>query len=269
MLTLKSILMATSILRACGSRGRISRWQCPSVVLMESVSNRRLIIAEVAGDRKIHHGEAPLAVFSAAEGSQPFHLFLGRLNQIGGAVAADDDGFGRIAQLPAQQIGRAKPEPAGSGDGTAQRAQGAGLGEIRLDGVEFVLPGDPLFDRGEIERFRGESAGAPRNRQGRRKSRRIGWERGSSSGRPLVRNRIICIGATRGASANSPRMSYDAVIIGGSLAGAATATLLRRECPDSGCWWSSARRISRAAWARRRSRSAAFFWAACSGCRSI
>jgi hypothetical protein len=37
-----------------------------------------------------------------------------------------------------------------------------------------------------------------------------------------------------GASADSRFMHYDVVIVGGSLAGAASATLLLRECPDFG-----------------------------------
>ncbi len=43
---------------------------------------------------------------------------------------------------------------------------------------------------------------------------------------------IISVGASRGPAQIRSHMNYDVVIIGGSLSGAASATLLLRECPD-------------------------------------
>ena len=64
-------------------------------------------------------------------------------------------------------------------------------------------------------------------------------------------------------------MEYDVVIIGGSLGGAATATLLLRECPDLRVLV-----VERAPAFTRRVGEATveisgFFLGACSACRSI
>src|SRR5258708_7941414 len=56
--------------------------------------------------------------------------------------------------------------------------------------------------------------------------------RGSSGGTALPCNRNVFSWGGAKSESDSPRMDYDVVIIGGSLGGAATATLLRRECPD-------------------------------------